>query len=209
MMGRDVNSMTIVGTVNRPVRVSPTKNGSVANVSVETKRVRGDRSFSTYHDVTCWNTLADVASTLAEGDRVYVTGSISTDSWEGKDGQKQYKKIVTASSFGKIESGASSDDLEDKFSKARPQGGPPGSFSSGGGKKSTFPYADTAHKVSWPKPDDSGFSYADDGVAQLCVAWADPTDPSKGGTVYQFADDEWMPYGEVDTVLFTDDDIPF
>ena len=39
-------------------------------------------------------------------------------------------------------------------------------------RKSTFPYADKAHKVSWPKPDESGFSYADDGAAQLCVAWA-------------------------------------
>jgi len=199
---RDINEVKLLGTVSQPVRVNDTKSGSVANVSLVTSMKRGEYDIKKFHSVTCWNDLADMASTLKEGDRLFVSGRIDTDKYE-KNGQTVYKDKITANAIAKVAGSSES------AAPSRPAGGPPGSFSDGGGRKSTFPYADTAHKVSWPKPDDSGFSYADDGVAQLCVAWADPTDPSKGGTVYQFADDEWMPYGEVDTVLFTDDDIPF
>mgnify|MGYP003670942818 CR=1 FL=1 len=205
---RDVNEATVVGTVNRPVRVNPTKNGSVANVSVETKQIRGDKSFSTYHDVTCWNDLADVAATLKEGDRVFVTGRMTTDSWE-KDGVKQYKKILTASSFGKITQGAdSSDSVESKpAASSRPQGGPPGSgFSGGKADRSVFPYVDNVNKISWDKPDASGFSYAGKGGEEYCVSWANPKDPTKGGTLYILKDEDgWSESGFVGD----DSDIPF
>tara|TARA_R100001163_G_scaffold55702_1_gene43239 strand:- start:71 stop:673 length:603 start_codon:yes stop_codon:yes gene_type:complete len=199
---RDINEVKLLGTVSQAVRVSDTKTGSVANVSLVTSMKRGEYDIKKYHSITCWNDLADMASSLKEGDRLFVSGRIDTDKYE-KNGQTVYKDKITASAIAKVVGGSESD------APSRPAGGPPGSFSSGGGRKSTFPYADKAHKVSWPKPDESGFSYADDGVAQLCVAWTDPKDPTKGGTVYQLADNDWEPFGEVDAAVITDDDIPF
>ena len=199
---RDINEVKILGTVTQPVRVNPTKSGSVANISVVTIKKRGEYDIKKFHNVTCWNDLAQEASALKEGDRVFVSGSMETDSYD-KDGVRQYKDKITAQVL--IRAAASSS----APSMAQTQGGPPGSFSGGGGRKSTFPYADTAHKVSWPKPDESGFSYAEDGIAQLCVAWTNPSDPSQGGTVYQFADNDWQEHGQVDQLLIKDDDIPF
>lgn len=209
-MSRDVNEVKLLGTVSQPVRVTPTKNGSVANVSLVTSMRRGDYDIKKFHSVTCWNGLADEASHLKEGDRLVVFGRIDTDKYE-KNGQTVYKDKITASAIARVVDFVGSDDLgRDVASRlSSTAGGPPGSFSSGGGSKSTFPYADKAHKVSWPKPDESGFSYADDGVAQLCVAWTDPTSPGKGGAVYQLVDGDWAEHGEVDSVLITDDDIPF
>lgn len=202
---RDVNEATLVGTVNRPVRVNPTKNGSVANVSVETKQVRGDNSFTTYHDVTCWNDLADVAATVKEGDRVFVIGRMTTDSWE-KDGQKQYKKIITASAFAKVAQSAGGDAKSAAASRGS-QGGPPGSgFSGGKGGRSTFPYLDNQNKISWEEPSADGFSYAGKGGEEYCVSWADPSNPSKGGTLYIFDDEGgWQVTGSVQP----DADLPF
>ena len=204
---RDVNEATILGTVNQPVRVNPTKNGSVANVSVETKQARGEHTFSTYHNVTCWNDLADVASTLKEGDRVFATGRMTTDSWE-KDGVKQYKKILTASAFAKIAQGAGGDAKADADAASKPmQGGPLGSgFSGGKGGRSTFPYLDSQNEISWDSPDASGFSYAGKGGQEYCVSWADPKNPSKGGTFYTFKDEGgWKVTGSVQP----DADLPF
>lgn len=199
---RDINEVKILGTVSQAVRVNPTQNGSVANVSVVTVKKRGEYDVKKFHSVTCWNDLADEASTLKEGDRVFVSGTLDTDKYD-KNGQTVYKDKITASALIKAASGSS-------VSQSAPSnGGPPGSFSRGGGMKSTFPYADKAHKVSWPKPDESGFSYADDGIANLCVAWTNPSDPSQGGTVYQFADNDWQEHGKVNQVLLKDDDIPF
>jgi single-stranded DNA-binding protein len=202
---RDINEATLLGTVNQPVRVNPTKNGSVANVSIETKQVRGDKSFSTYHNVTCWNDLADIAATLQEGDRVFATGRISTDSYE-KGGQKVYKKILTASAFAKIAQGADSGETASAAPSA-PQGGPPGSgFSGGKGGGSAFPYVDKLLKVSWNKPEPDGFSYSGKGGKEYCASWKDPTNPKKGGTVYWLTEnDGW----EERAHILEDSDIPF
>jgi single stranded DNA-binding protein len=199
---RDINEVKILGTVTQPVRVNPTKSGSVANISVVTIKKRGEYDIKKFHNVTCWNDLAQEASALKEGDRVFVSGSMETDSYD-KDGVRQYKDKITAQVLIRAAASSSAPLM------TQAQGGPPGSFSGGGGRKSTFPYADTAHKVSWPKPDESGFSYAEDGIAQLCVAWTNPSDPSQGGTVYQFADNDWQEHGQVDQLLIKDDDIPF
>jgi single-strand DNA-binding protein len=202
---RDINEVKLLGTVSQPVRVNPTKNGSVANVSIVTSMKRGEYDIKKFHSITCWNELANEAGSLKEGDRLFVSGRIDTDKYE-KNGQTVYKDKITANAIARVMGGV---EVGSDEAPSRPAGGPPGSFSSGGGRKSTFPYADKAHKVSWPKPDESGFSYADDGVAQLCVAWTDPTSPDKGGAVYQLVDNNWSAHGEVDSVLITDDDIPF
>lgn len=198
---RDVNEVKVLGTVAQAPRVNDTKGGRVANISVVTSKKRGEYDIKKYHSVTCWNELADIAASLVEGDRVFVGGSLDTDKYE-KDGQTVYKDKITASVLAKVLSSAESGGQSSK------KGGPPGSFNTREGRKSTFPYADKAHKVSWPAPDESGFSYANDGFAELCVAWTEPTDPSRGGAVYQFADGDWLPHGEVGKVP-VDDDLPF
>ena len=202
---RDINEVKILGTITQPVRVNQTKSGgSVANLSVVTIKKRGEYDIKKFHNVTCWNDLAEEAAKLKEGDRVFVSGSLETDSYDAKgDGSKQYRDKITAAVLIRAAATASS------ASPSQPQGGPPSSFSKGGGTKSTFPYADAAHKVSWPKPDESGFSYVVDVDASLCVAWAQPDNPDMGGTVYRFVNEEWEEFGEVNSRPITDDEIPF
>ena len=199
---RDINNVTILGTVAREVRVNPTKSGSVANISVLTVKKRGEYDIKKFHNVTCWNDLADEASSLKEGDRVLVFGSLESDKYE-KDGQMVYKDKITASALERTVARVAAD------SSNQTHGGPPGSFSSGGGSKSTFPYADKVHKVSWAKPDESGFSYSDNNGVSLSASWADPTDPTKGGTVYEFVENKWEQCGEVGKVTINKNSLPF
>jgi single stranded DNA-binding protein len=198
-MSRDINSVTILGTVVRDARINPTKTGHVSNFSVVTVKKRGEFEIKKFHNVTCWNDLAEASSTLKEGDRVFVSGSIESDRFE-KEGQTTYRDKITASAMERVAASVVS---------SQPQGGPPSSFSEGGGSKSTFPYADRAHKVSWPAPDESGFSYLNDNGVSLSVAWTDPTDPTQGGAVFEFVKNKWERCGDVGEVSIDKNSLPF
>tara|TARA_R110000751_G_scaffold98977_2_gene192316 strand:+ start:2197 stop:2835 length:639 start_codon:yes stop_codon:yes gene_type:complete len=211
---RDMNEIKILGTVTQEVRVNPTKSGSVANVSVVTTQKRGEYDIKKFHSITCWNDLSDEASKLKTGDRVFVGGRMDTEKYE-KDGQTIYKDKITASVIARVASQAEESGTKEVATSQPPaSNGPPVSFSGGGGNQSAFPYVDMTRKVSWPTPDESGFSYADKGGDSLCVSWADPAKPSDGGTVYQYNGSEWEPTGKVptgpgSTKNLTDKDIPF
>jgi single-strand DNA-binding protein len=97
-----VNHIVIVGNVVKDPDLRTTTNGSnVANFSVATnrrwKKADGTKGENTeFHDVVAWAFLADIASRIQKGERVYVEGHIQSRSWEGADGTKHYRKEIIA-----------------------------------------------------------------------------------------------------------------
>lgn len=96
------NTVTIVGNITRDPELRYTPNGaSVVNFSIAWNR-RYERNGQqveevSYFDVTCWGTLADnVASSLAKGNRVMVSGQLEQRSWDTPDGQKRSKIEIKA-----------------------------------------------------------------------------------------------------------------
>ena len=185
---RDMNEIKILGTVTQEVRVNPTKNGSVANVSVVTTQKRGEYDIKKFHSITCWNDLSDEASKLKTGDRVFVGGRMDTEKYE-KDGQTIYKDKITASVIARVASQAEESGTKEVATSQPPaSNGPPVSFSGGGGNSAA--------------------------ATATINAWVDPAKPSDGGTVYQYNGSEWAPTGKVptgpgSTKNLTDKDIPF
>lgn len=52
--------------------------------------------------------LAERASSITKGDNIYVEGSISTNSWTTKDGEKKEMKEISCTSFTTFRKGAGS-----------------------------------------------------------------------------------------------------
>lgn len=59
--------------------------------------------------------LADRASTISKGDKIYVEGSINTQSWTNKDGEKKEYKEISCTMFKTFSKGSS--DNSEKQSK--------------------------------------------------------------------------------------------
>lgn len=96
------NTVQIVGNITRDPELRYTPNGaSVANFSVAWNR-RYERNGEqveevSYFDVACWGTLAEnVASSLAKGHRVVVSGQLEQRSWDTPDGQRRSKVEIKA-----------------------------------------------------------------------------------------------------------------
>jgi len=96
------NTVDIVGNVTRDPELRYTPSGaSVTNFSVAWNR-RYERNGQqvedvSFFDVTCWGSLADnVASSIAKGMRVVVTGRLDQRSWETPQGEKRSKIEITA-----------------------------------------------------------------------------------------------------------------
>ncbi len=92
-MARSVNRITLIGNVGRDPDMQQTQNGTlIAHLSLATNRlvpggVDGERQERTdWHRLTCWNRLAQfVQDHVKQGNRIYIEGSLSYDSFE-RDG---------------------------------------------------------------------------------------------------------------------------
>jgi single-strand DNA-binding protein len=101
--------VTVVGNVAAPPRLRTTQQGvPVADFRVAaTPRVK-DRTTGEWGDgetlwfgVTAWRALGEhAAASLAKGDRVVVTGRLTSRSWEVEGGEKRSGLEVEASSVG-------------------------------------------------------------------------------------------------------------
>ena len=101
--------VTVVGNVAAPPRLRTTPQGvPVADFRLAaTPRVK-DRSSGEWTDgetlwfsVTAWRALGEhAAASLAKGDRVVVSGRLTTRSWEVEGGEKRSGLEVEASSVG-------------------------------------------------------------------------------------------------------------
>lgn len=52
--------------------------------------------------VKAWEKTAQLMQDLKKGDRVQVSGKLDIESWDDKDGKKQYKTTCIANSFEKL-----------------------------------------------------------------------------------------------------------
>lgn len=93
----------IIGRLTRDPEIRTTPNGAnVASFSVATGFTwtdqQGQKKEQTeFHNVVAWRKLADIIGQyLKKGSQVYIEGRLSTRSWEGQDGKKNYRTEIVA-----------------------------------------------------------------------------------------------------------------
>ncbi len=102
-MARGINKVILIGNLGRDPETRYMQNGNpVTNFSVATSeswrdKATGDNQERTeWHNVVCFSRLAEIAGEyLKKGSKVYIEGSLRTNSWEA-DGQKKYRTEVIA-----------------------------------------------------------------------------------------------------------------
>jgi single-strand DNA-binding protein len=101
--------ITVVGNVAWPPRLRTLASGTVvADFRIGTTPSRFDKATDAWVDqetlwfnVTCWRTLGENAAlSFNKGDRVIVTGSMSTRSWKSKEGEERTSLEIDAASVG-------------------------------------------------------------------------------------------------------------
>lgn len=97
----DLNKVMIIGRLTRDPEIRTTPNGSnVASFSVATGFTwtdqQGQKKEQTeFHNVVAWRKLADIIGQyLKKGSQIYLEGRLSTRSWEGTDGKKNYRTEI-------------------------------------------------------------------------------------------------------------------
>ena len=104
-MAIGVNNITILGNITRDPELRFTPNGiAVVGFGLAVNRSILDKKSGEWQDevdffnVTAWFKLAEnCAESLTKGDRVLVSGRLSQDRWEDKEGQKRSVVKITAS----------------------------------------------------------------------------------------------------------------
>ena len=96
-MAFGVNNITILGNITRDPELRFTPSGTAVasfglavNRNIQNKNSGEWETQVDFFNVTAWYKLAEnCAESLSKGDRVLVSGRLSQDSWESKDGQKR------------------------------------------------------------------------------------------------------------------------
>jgi len=104
-MALGVNNITVLGNITRDPELRFTPSGTAVvnfglavNRNVQNKKSGEWQSEVDFFNVTAWYKLAEnCAESLTKGDRVLVSGRLSQDSWEDKEGQKRSTVKIIAS----------------------------------------------------------------------------------------------------------------
>ncbi len=96
-MAFGVNNITVLGNITRDPELRFTPSGTAVasfglavNRNIQNKNSGEWETQVDFFNVTAWYKLAEnCAESLSKGDRVLVSGRLSQDSWESKDGQKR------------------------------------------------------------------------------------------------------------------------
>jgi single-strand DNA-binding protein len=99
-----VNYVELIGWLGNDPEERYTPSGvAIAEFSVAAKRLGsrnedGSWNYDTdWIDVVAWDQLAETAvANLRKGSRVRITGSLRTDTWEDRDGNKRKRVLVRA-----------------------------------------------------------------------------------------------------------------
>lgn len=101
-----INKVILVGRLGHDPSNKITDAGvSITNFSVATSEVYTDKSGDkketvTWHNVVCFNKLADIAKQyLAKGRQVYIEGKLQTRSYDDKNGVKKYVTEIVANNI--------------------------------------------------------------------------------------------------------------
>lgn len=91
------SSTVLAGHIGKQPELKYTKNGKpVCEFSVATSKGPKDKRVTSWHSVQVWDQLAEAVGQLAKGTAVVVIGEMTTRSWEGSDGKKNYKTYLAA-----------------------------------------------------------------------------------------------------------------
>lgn len=107
-MAFSVNNITILGNITRDPELRFTPSGTAVvsfglavNRNIQNKKSGEWQTEVDFFNVTAWYKLAEnCAESLGKGDRVVVSGRLSQDSWEDKEGQKRSTVKIIASVIG-------------------------------------------------------------------------------------------------------------
>jgi single-strand DNA-binding protein len=96
-------STTLIGRLTAAPEIKFTNKGTaVVNFSVAVNRKKGEEDYVSYFDCTAWGDLASgIAATLKKGDRVIVSGYLTQDRYENKEGKTVAKTILNVDAAGK------------------------------------------------------------------------------------------------------------
>jgi single-strand DNA-binding protein len=96
-----MNSITVCGNIGEPT-LRFTKTGkAVLSFGLATTRKINDEERTVWHNVTCWDTLAEnLAAVINKGDRLLVTGRIDTEQYIDKEGAKRTAVNLIADEAG-------------------------------------------------------------------------------------------------------------
>jgi single-strand DNA-binding protein len=97
-----VNRVILVGNVGRDAEIRYTQSGTpvasftLATSEAYTDKGSGQRQEKTeWHDIVCWNRLAEIASQyVTKGRQVFVEGKLQTRDWVDPQGVKHYKTEI-------------------------------------------------------------------------------------------------------------------
>jgi single-strand DNA-binding protein len=111
-MPKDLNSVTVSGTLADDIdlRYTSGNNTAVANIRIEVEtwyQASGEwKSRTSYFTATAWGQRAErIANRLQQGDRLWISGELTTNSWEDKSGERQYRTEIRVDDFGPISGG--------------------------------------------------------------------------------------------------------
>ena len=98
-MSKTINRVELLGRVGTDPEMRYTPAGTAfTQFRLATDRPRRNGDVETdWHSVTCWAQLAEIVNEyVSKGDRLYVTGRLAQNSWEGEDGQRRHRTEIHA-----------------------------------------------------------------------------------------------------------------
>ncbi|MBR2916979.1 MAG: single-stranded DNA-binding protein [Clostridia bacterium] len=137
-----INKAILMGRLTRDPELRHTNSGTpVCSFSIAINNGYGENAQTDFINCVAWNKTAEfVSKYFTKGRMIIVIGRISTRSWDGPDGKKNYATEVVAN--------------EVAFGESKRDGGEPSSQSFGG--------ASAPESIpSMPMVDDGGFSPLD------------------------------------------------
>ena len=166
MASRGVNKVILVGNVGQDPETRYMPNGgAVTNLSIATSESWKDKNTgeaqerTEWHRVVFYQRLAEiVAEYVKKGSKLYIEGSLRTNSWE-KDGVKRYTTEIIASEMQMLDGRgegkgagdgdrANQDGGESKGGAWKSGGGARSSGGSSGGARQSAPPAQSAPEVN-------------------------------------------------------------
>ena len=137
-MAKSLNQVQLIGNLTRDPELKYTPQGTaVCTFSIATNRAwktdtGEDKEEADFHRVVAWRQLAEICGKLLKkGSKTFVSGRLSTRSWDAPDGQKKFMTEVVISDMILLSGGGSApisegqaapsqdnfDDIPDDFAK--------------------------------------------------------------------------------------------
>lgn len=114
-----MNTVCIDGRVARDIELRMTQNNKpVCKFTIAHDDGWGDNKKTSWFDVVAWNGTAEMASKwFHKGSKVFITGKLSTRSYENREGQKRTVTEIVASTidFGDSKGGQQNQQTEIPF----------------------------------------------------------------------------------------------